>query len=521
MLSLDALPADILLQIVASLSLHDIVSLSMVSKSFNGLSQEHSFWLTPLRMTRLYQPLPCPNLEDLATRTTRDLKKLALHTVRLARNWSKPFLQITGPVRTLRSEVHNNILFCLPGTDAIVLYSLVDGTIVCCDMQTGVSSAPMFLGRVNDMSSPLEEPHGVTVAALVNNRQLLVVTASIHPTLSTRITFQCNLDPGYHHAAVFMNSEVVGVARTSSEGSGIEVQTFNILQPDISTTIITDRPPSPVLGSTVIGETIYFIIPQLGDAQAFVYACPRRLLAYRPPAPDIDYSIRRSHVARIPRPSDDPEGTRSVRAYCVLSTEPNYGRNTISVANAFSGTDAIVPHSLQITFWPRPEVEPRSSFTSEEEYDRAEGRMMLPARTVSVPGSLSSQPGRAWELIVISNSGLVVVLVVDPPPPDVELGEDQNGEGTEGEGDSNGDGDGENAAEGGEEPPLTPPPPPKLMLARYDPVLNSASLHELQIPPGIGENLDTRNICALSLDDGRGIVIVITSHDIVHYIPYA
>jgi hypothetical protein len=130
---------------------------------------------------------------------------------------------------------------------------------------------------------------------------------------------------------------------------------------------------------------------------------------------------------------------------------------------------------------------------------------MQPAQTICIPGSLSNQPGTAWELLVIANSGLAVVLVIDPPPdPAAESPVDGQG------------------------PP--PRPAPKLMMARYDPVLHSVSLHELRISAGTGQGtdtddpelqLDTRGICALGLDDHRGYVIVVTVHNVVHYIPYA
>ncbi|KAJ6590043.1 hypothetical protein DFH09DRAFT_1359065 [Mycena vulgaris] len=166
MLSLDVLPPDILLQISALLSLHDIVSLSMVSKVFYALSQEASYWLDPLRTTRISKPLACPSADELATHTTESLKWLALHSIRLARNWSAPSPQIVGDVRTFTCGVHNSILYCLPGTHAIVLHSLAQGTAICCDVDTGLSSPPVFVGRIIGMSSPLEEPGSWTVAAM-------------------------------------------------------------------------------------------------------------------------------------------------------------------------------------------------------------------------------------------------------------------------------------------------------------------------------------------------------------------
>ncbi|KAJ7735606.1 hypothetical protein DFH07DRAFT_1064984 [Mycena maculata] len=108
MLLFDALPPDILFQIVALLSLGDIVSLStgmsqLVNKFLSHLSQERSFWLTCLRMTQLYQPLPCLNLENFSILPTEDLERLAFHSIRLARDWGPPFPQVVGPIKSFRA----------------------------------------------------------------------------------------------------------------------------------------------------------------------------------------------------------------------------------------------------------------------------------------------------------------------------------------------------------------------------------------------------------------------------------
>ncbi|KAF7362395.1 F-box domain-containing protein [Mycena venus] len=504
MLSLDVLPADILLRIAAALSLQDAISLSMVNQAFYTLSQEHSFWLEPLRTTRIIQPIPCATTDDLTTRTTQNLKQLALHTLRLARNWRQPLPQITGPIKTFHCGVHNNILYCLPGTDAIVLYSLIQGTVICADVKTGATSTPMFVGRIFDMSSPLEELTSFTVAALVEDERrvmaIVVLTATIHPAVATRVVFTCDLDGGYVYNGIFMTSSVVGVAR-GMRGGTIEVQSFNLLRRELSTIVVTDRPPqAQALGSTVIGDTVYFIILQSKDA--FVEATSHA----SPPPPNADADALPPALTRLD--------------YCVLSTEPNHGRNTISVARNVT-TDPLgrhTGHSLEITFWPRPspsgseDAGEGDEWERKRERERAEGRKMQPAQTICIPGSLSNQPGTAWELLVIANSGLEVVLVVDPPSDVADAGPPANGDG---------DGDGEELEIGR---PPTRPPAPKLLMARYDPLLHSVSLHELQIPLDKEEpnlSLDTRGICALALDDHRGYVIVVTVHNVLHYIPYA
>jgi hypothetical protein len=216
-----------------------------VGKIFYALSQEHSFWLEPLRTARISQSIPCATMDDLTARATEDLKQLALHTVRLDRNWSSPLPQIAGPIKKFRCDRHNSILNNLPGTDLIVLYSMHQGTIICVDGKTDASSEPMFVGRIIDMTSSSEDLTGFTLAALVDDEArsmhtIIVLRATIHPAAATSVVFQRDLDPHYIYSGIFMTSSVVGVVRTLRDAS-IEAQSFNLLNPKLSTIIVTDQ----------------------------------------------------------------------------------------------------------------------------------------------------------------------------------------------------------------------------------------------------------------------------------------
>jgi hypothetical protein len=186
-------------------------------------------------------------MDDLTVRSTSDLKQLALRSVRLARNWSQPLPQITGPTQTFSCGVHNDILFCLPGTDAIVLYSLQEGSIICANVKTGESSAPVFVNRILDMSSPLEEPTSFSVSLLADDdgdMSIVVLKALIHPVVTLETVFTHELSDGYMYSGMFMTPSVVGVARAMEIGT-IEVQSFNLLNPKLSTVIVTDRVSVP------------------------------------------------------------------------------------------------------------------------------------------------------------------------------------------------------------------------------------------------------------------------------------
>nr|GAT56226.1 predicted protein [Mycena chlorophos] len=520
-MTLSLLPVDVLLRIVDFLEIDDLLALCLVNQTFYELSTEHSFWLSALVRHRPL-PLSVPVFVDLHTYSTSELKAIALHSRRLARNWALPFPRISGTLRSLPVGVHNSMLFGLPGTNVMVLYSLENGTAICLDTESGESSEPKFVGRILDMSSPIEEGDDMSVAVLINNECVKGLRAACSPRLGLEITFECMLDPAYGHTSVFMNSFCVGVGRADlrSESAGLELQTFSLTDTSISTVVQTDCPTYRTLGSAVVKDAVFIIALQHG--QAAVYACPRRLMAGYPSSDtdDVrDMTLQRSHVGHIPPSSNDPEDPLTRFAdYCVLSTGPYHGQSTISVVRGYA-PDPIQPPpgeeepalqpqlrmvSLEITFWPRPtNSEDGGESHNEAEREKAFHRKMQPVTTITVPGRLSTHAGTTWELLVIANSGLALLLLVDQvvvPNPDAD------------------------AVESEPQQPESSEPEPKLVLVRFDPMTHVASQHVLKIPEGLaGEayRLSTKNICALSLDDHRGVVMLVTTEDVLHVIPYA
>ncbi|KAJ6491668.1 hypothetical protein C8R47DRAFT_1121409 [Mycena vitilis] len=527
------LPADILFQIAAYLSIRDAVSLSMVCKSLSQLSLEHSFWLAPLLATRRAHPLPCPDLTSLALRTPPQLKDLALTTARLRTNWASKRPRVVGRITAFNCNVYTIILAHLPAADPpiLMLYSPTLCEVLCVDIRNGMRSPPRFVGHVLDVSPPLEEDDGTArVVLLVCNSRpdeemLVVLRLSSDPTEKIAVVLRCTLAAGYVHSGVFITANMVGVTRVMGGVAGsIELQSFARAAPEVQTVIVTDRPvdENTIVGTFVAHGTVYIIIPQAPDA--VVYACPPRLLAaaavhgsdpadgepeHTTPRAPIDYTIRRSHIARLPRSLEDPACMRIDHAVA------GYGRATVSIVRLMRATHVC---AVELTFWPRPEL-PHGEELKGKESERAEretGRLMQPGATLSIPGTLRRHADGGEEglgLLDVGSSGLCVLLSVDPSPfPLAAITDDPEDTG----------------------------PRPKLILARYDPVSNSGSWHELCIPLNSnpsgdsGSNeveaeeeavlLDTREICALALDDHRGVVFVMTmrrTETVVHAVPYA
>ncbi|KAJ7642903.1 hypothetical protein B0H17DRAFT_1216273 [Mycena rosella] len=464
---MQSLPSDVILQITSFLSLADVVSLSLVSKSYYALAAEHSFWLQPLRAARLKQPLACPALDDLSEHTPASLKQLALHALRLAHNWRQPTARVRGPVCSLPCGAHTRILCVLAGARAAVLYSTSEETAMCCDLSAGRASAPVFVGQIVDVAPPLEEPGGWTLAALLASQEIVVFTARVHP-LSLQVVCTRALEPGYTHSNIFLpDAAVVGVVRAPAAGDGLQLHSYNMADPEITATVQTDCPAGGVVATAVGDDAVHLFVLQ--NVQAPVYACPRALLAYACPAPRADYTLRRSHVARIPRPpSDAASGSYAGENHRVLC-----GAAPISVAQRFTLVPIVDswrfgPHSVALTFWPRP-----------SQVNAA----LHPAHTVAVLGTL------VRELVAAAPSGRAAVLVVAP------LAEEE-------------DDDEEDEDEDADAAPV-------LMLVQAD---ADAEPVQLQVPAA----LDLLRICALALDDHIGCVFVVTDDDeCMHCIPYA
>ncbi|KAJ7736861.1 hypothetical protein B0H16DRAFT_110238 [Mycena metata] len=518
MVSFNTLPADITLQIVPYLNLRDLVALSMVTKSLRKLSDEHAFWYAPLCNTRLTQPIPGPSTTNLADISALSLKNLALHFLRLNRNWSQPYPRITGTPTALHVGSHTTILFCLPGTSTMVLYSLEDRTVRCVDAQLGNMSEPLAVGRVADVGALLEQEGGVRVPLVINNEggpTVIVLHAATTPQPTVSLAWRRDLNnEGRILGGVFMTASIVGVPWVHTGGS-IEVHAFNLKDPELETVIVTDQPYndsfSMRVDALVVGDTVYLVI--LHPSTAFVYACPPRLLPH--PTSDgpgaIDYTVQRSHVARIPQSGSQGPTTRINGGF--LSTSPTWsGARAVSVVYAYA--DAGPPHhKVEVTFWARP----NPSADSAVERERATARALHPTHTLAVPGTVHMRTGQFRnQIIAAAESGRAAVVCVDPcpPPPAPEV-------------------EGEEELEASDTQEVNRETPseghvPKLMLVRYDAdAANGAeagTIHELQIPKGMcglrvgkGEGaeaeselveFDARKICAVELDDRAGRLFV-------------
>jgi hypothetical protein len=132
-------PVDVLLYMLSFCSLEDSLSFSMVrkifvanfrffvmtgtpgiSKDMHTLAAQKAFWIIALRNERWIRPIACPYHEDITTHDIHSLRRIALHTRRLERNWDSANPQVLGPIKTVSLGFPAlDILFQVPGNRAV------------------------------------------------------------------------------------------------------------------------------------------------------------------------------------------------------------------------------------------------------------------------------------------------------------------------------------------------------------------------------------------------------------------
>jgi hypothetical protein len=94
------------------------------------LAAQKAFWITALKNERRIKPIACPYHEDLTMHDIRSLRRIALHTRRLERNWALEKPQVLGEIKTVSLGLPTlDTLFQVPGTELFVFHCHIRGTI--------------------------------------------------------------------------------------------------------------------------------------------------------------------------------------------------------------------------------------------------------------------------------------------------------------------------------------------------------------------------------------------------------
>lgn len=123
--------------------------------------------------TRLLKPIPCPLHEDLTTHDLASLKRIALQSLHLERNWDLPKPQIIGSIKTIKlgSQPKFDIVFQVPGKELYVLHARPHGFVTCWDIGLGKAVCPPIhvARQILDVSPGQDQPGRFSMGLLVND----------------------------------------------------------------------------------------------------------------------------------------------------------------------------------------------------------------------------------------------------------------------------------------------------------------------------------------------------------------
>lgn len=143
---------------------------NQICKEMYSLAFQKAFWITALKNERQIKPIACPYREDLTLHEIPALKRIALHTRRLERNWASETPQVIGQIKTLSLGFPMlEFLFQVPGTELYVFHCSIRETVELWHIGLGrIVGGPLTLSaEVCDISQPEDLPGKLTFALLV------------------------------------------------------------------------------------------------------------------------------------------------------------------------------------------------------------------------------------------------------------------------------------------------------------------------------------------------------------------
>ncbi|KAF8161332.1 hypothetical protein B0H34DRAFT_700475 [Crassisporium funariophilum] len=482
---LSKLPGDVLFYVLRFLDLRDSIAFSLVCSTTHALSQKRTFWITALQNARLTRPIACTFHEDLTKHDLQSLKRIALHTLRLERNWSLVEPQIIGPVKAVKLGVPAlDVIFQVPGTELYLLHSRVTGMVACWDIgQAKAVTTPIYVARrILDVSPGQDERGKFSMGLLASDGEeptlhnILVVVCIQYdqPEVTVKAVLQHTFEPFMYHWAVFMTKEIVGVIRCDSEitniDASIELIVFNNTtgrKTIIATDILREGFPfAGQSGTSTLNGDVFILVEHKNES--YVYHCPRKYLPTDDNRSCPTSSSLRCMEDRAATIWSQGDADR-LETEGALSADPYYGVPGVSLHRFVfleDGTNHVEMSTMQIRFWTGPTV-------------GNDGRPVRPhlkaTHHVNLTGTLQDSLDSSWQLMLLPHSGRKVLLVL-------------NVQGRV-----------------------------YLHLISFDRETCSSTVHLLNIPPFI----DISFIYGLSLDDHRGVVSLLDSNGWLYAIPYA
>ncbi|KAJ3513973.1 hypothetical protein NLJ89_g2638 [Agrocybe chaxingu] len=491
MARLDQLPTDILLYIISLCELVDVATFATVCRALREISSTHrSLWIGALENARRVDPIACTFNEDLTAHDIPTLKTIALHTLRLRRNWARREPRIIGPIKAFTLGLQLlDVIFQVPGSELYLFHSRTRGTVEAWDIGSARQVAPpvYVAKKILDVSPGQDLPGKFSMGLLTsetpendNNKLIIVCLEYGKNGVSIKLAIQHTFEAEMYHWAVFMSPEVVGVLRCNP-GIMLEDETIDIIALNISTgrrayiktDIARDDFPFEGQSGTTMVDGCLSIVTEFGD-DSTVYTCLKKHLPHdgNPNCPE-RVTLKCPPLRGGKTPPRPDEGTFVPEG--VLSADSFYGVPAVSLQLINEELDrGVTRQSIEIIFWTSVKRD-----TQTEDEMTAAGRPCFrvePHDPVAIPGCLQDSSDSSWQLMLLPHSGRKVLLVIN---------------------------NNENQ--------------PILYLVNFDHDTNTPSLHVINLPSFIDLSL----VHGLSLDDHRGVITLLDTRGSLFAIPFA
>ncbi|KAF5321060.1 hypothetical protein D9619_001669 [Psilocybe cf. subviscida] len=478
---LHLLPSDVLFYVFHYCDLDTHAILPLVCSSLNTLAQERGYWINALRNAQLQKPIACPLHEDLTKASLADLRNIALHTLRLERNWSSPFPEVKGIVNEVAlGNGRPDVIFQVPGRDLYLMHSRKTGGIAAWNIKLGVQVTPeYYMARyVRDVSPGQDEPGCFSMGLLTaedkfggtaNKLFVIRLEYNEHDEVDLCIKYITQFEPNRAQWAAFMTKEIVGVLDNSYaiDDLAVHILAYN-MRTRKAVNIVTDLLRKDVVensgqsATSLTSGDLLILIEAKGKSS--VYTCARNFL----PHDDnlncpVSATVKLKDTCLITNWSSVADTHRVLPEGC-LSSDDLHGVPAVSIIRYERENDSdSVISGLHVRFWsPPPLLEcPWST--------------LVPAHIVDIPGRLHESTSASWSLLLIPCSGLRVLLILDT--------NDQV----------------------------------SLKLISYHPETNDSTVSELDV----SLHVDIRGVYNIAMDDHRGILSLLHVSGHLYAIPYA
>ncbi|KAJ7496775.1 hypothetical protein FB451DRAFT_1208744 [Mycena latifolia] len=495
MIYLTDLPVDVLYHILSNMRLQDawplaVVCLTMlaegdlilyqsqVSRTFRNLSTDRTFWMVALKTSPSIRSASNPlSTDDLSAMDLPALKQLALHSVRLERNWTLANPRILGEVRNWKlgdnSVLATNHLFQFPGSELFIFYS--GKLLKCFDFTTGEYTTALNMdGYVRCASYDFLPEKSVLLGLALKGGarfdipMLLFIKIGLNPRKTgvvATIVLQTTLARETDCQKPFVSLPIVGAVQ--SRGSEAEILAYD-LSSGGSTIIETDIPINYIISRRLDfsfhHDNLYLIADD--GPRAVLYCCPRNSLPYGSQLTTTSI-LTFGDIAPLLFP------TKTWKRRVPVCSQMFRNASFVKVHDTMSTFDsarsiASAPDDVRLT------SSSSSHFVTTFRFWTSSSLNTTPPRDITVTGMCWGE-----QTMNAGGTGCNVVAAL--------FGMGQAGG--------------------------------RLVLVRFDPDFDSCSSHELELPDGVHVK-PPLNHNILSVDDHRGVVWLVDGGDLWS-IPYA